>query len=61
MRKLLAALGIGVLCVALAGCTPREGGRCTTVGEIVTTKDGVQLQCRTDTDKGQRTPRWNVV
>lgn len=55
---LLVAVIIG-LAALLSACTPAEGGRCNTVGEQVTTKDGTVLLCGTDTDNGERLPHWH--
>jgi hypothetical protein len=61
IRTIASALAVLALAATLTGCTPRDGGRCTTVGEIVTDPDGSRLQCFTDTASNERAPHWHPV
>lgn len=60
-RRAAAAALLATLALTLTACGPAAGGRCTEVGSIVTTDDGQQLQCRTDTDAGERLPHWHEL
>jgi outer membrane PBP1 activator LpoA protein len=58
MRRALAVLALALV---LSGCTPREGGRCTTVGQVIADADGGRLQCFTDSASDERAPHWHGV
>jgi hypothetical protein len=61
-RQLLMTIGfLGALflVLALSGCTPSPGGRCTNVGESVRIEGKGLYRCQTN--PGERTPRWTKV